>query len=115
MRPLCFMLSLLIPLPAYPTVRTEPQSDIGHNRGKKKGMSDLQDSESSESEVAPTSVGSTAEERAAPPERADPPTREPESEADAANIELNDPFAHMSPAELEQWRRAEDRFLGTGM
>ena len=76
------------------------------------GMSDLQDSESNESEAAPASAGSTAEERAAPPERADPPTREPESEADAASIERSDPFAHMSPAELEQWRRAEDRFLG---
>ena len=75
------------------------------------GMSDLKDSESNESEAAPASAGSTAEERAAPPERADPP-REPESEADAASIERSDPFAHMSPAELEQWRRAEDRFLG---
>ena len=37
------------------------------------GMSDLQDSKSSESEAAPTSAGSTAEQRAAPPERADPP------------------------------------------
>ena len=35
MRPLCFMLSFLIRLPAYLNVRTEPQSDIGHNRGKK--------------------------------------------------------------------------------
>ena len=35
MRPLCFMLSFLIRLPAYHNVRTEPQSDIGHNRGKK--------------------------------------------------------------------------------
>ena len=39
------------------------------------GMSDLQDSESSESEAAPASAGNTAEQRAAPPERADPPTR----------------------------------------
>ena len=30
------MLSFLIRLPAYPNVRTESQSDIGHNRGKKK-------------------------------------------------------------------------------
>jgi hypothetical protein len=30
------MLSFSIRLPAYPNVRTEPQSDIGHNRGKKK-------------------------------------------------------------------------------
>ena len=29
------MLSFSIRLPAYPNVRTEPQSDIGHNRGKK--------------------------------------------------------------------------------
>jgi hypothetical protein len=36
MRPLCFMLIFLIRLPAYPNVRTESQSDIGHNRGKKK-------------------------------------------------------------------------------
>ena len=36
MRPLCFMLSFLIRLPAYPNVRAEPQSDIGRNRGKKK-------------------------------------------------------------------------------
>ena len=35
MRPLCFMLSFLIRLPASPYVRTERQSDIGHNRGKK--------------------------------------------------------------------------------
>ena len=35
MRPLCFMLSFSIRLLAYPNVRTEPQSDIGHNRGKK--------------------------------------------------------------------------------
>ena len=76
------------------------------------GMSDLQDSESSESEAAPASAGSTAEQWAAPPERADPPTREPESEADAASIERSDPFAHMFPAEFEEWRRAEDRFLG---
>jgi hypothetical protein len=33
--PLCFMLSFLIRLPAYPHVRTESQSDIGHNREKK--------------------------------------------------------------------------------
>jgi len=36
MRPLCFTLSFLIRLPADPNVRTEPQSDIGRNRGKKK-------------------------------------------------------------------------------
>ena len=39
MRPLCFMLSFFVRLPAYPNVRTEPQSDIGHNRGKKKPSS----------------------------------------------------------------------------
>ena len=40
MRPLCFMLSFLIRLPAYHNVRTEPQSDIGHNRGKKNILRD---------------------------------------------------------------------------
>ena len=31
-----FMLNFLICLLAYPNVRTEPQSEIGHNRGKKR-------------------------------------------------------------------------------
>ena len=35
MKPRRFMLNFLICLLAYPNVRTEPQSDIGHNRGKK--------------------------------------------------------------------------------
>ena len=30
------MLNFLTRLPAYPNVRTEPQSDIGRNGGKKK-------------------------------------------------------------------------------
>ena len=42
MRPLCFMLSFLIRLPADPNVRTEPQSDIGRNRGKKRNLSALE-------------------------------------------------------------------------
>ena len=37
MKPRRFMLNFLICLLAYPNVRTEPQSEIGHNRGKKKG------------------------------------------------------------------------------
>ena len=41
MKPLCFMLSFLIRLPAYPNVRTESQSDIGHNRGEKNARSAL--------------------------------------------------------------------------
>ena len=36
MKPRRFMLNFLICLLAYPNVRTEPQSDIGRNRGKKK-------------------------------------------------------------------------------
>ena len=43
------------------------------------GMSDLQDSESSESKAAPASAGSTAEQRAAPPERADAKPMQPAS------------------------------------
>jgi hypothetical protein len=36
MEPRRFMMNFLIYLLAYPNVRTEPQSDIGRNRGKKK-------------------------------------------------------------------------------
>jgi hypothetical protein len=35
MKPRRFMLNFLICLLAYPNVRTEPQSDIDRNRGKK--------------------------------------------------------------------------------
>ena len=38
MKPRRFMLNFLICLLAYPNVRTEPQSEIGRNRGKKQVM-----------------------------------------------------------------------------
>ena len=64
-------------------------------------------------------AGNTAEERVAPPaagstaiERADPPGPEPESESAVERISGQDPFAHMTPEEMAEWRRAEDRFLG---
>ena len=41
MKPRRFMLNFLISLLAYRNVRTEPQRDIGHNRGKKTNHSVL--------------------------------------------------------------------------
>ena len=70
------------------------------------GMSDLQDSESSGVRGGTSQCGQhrwTAGSSAWAGRSANP-----ESEADAASIERSDPFAHMSPAELEEWRRAEE-------
>jgi hypothetical protein len=53
-------------------------------------------------------------ERADLPERADPPQREPESQQDVDDITRGDPFQNMTEEELAAWRRAEDRFLGSG-
>ena len=41
MEPRRFMINFLIYLLAYPNVRTEPQSDIGRNRGKKMNDPDI--------------------------------------------------------------------------
>lgn len=50
-------------------------------------------------------------EREDPPERSDPPER---AQQNAADINRGDPFQNMTEEELVVWRRAEDRFLGSG-
>ena len=60
---------------------------------------------------------SSSEERDVPPERfdpPDPPQREGESQQDVEDITRSDPFQNMTEEELAVWRRAEDRFLGSG-